>query len=205
MPAVPSSPTTPFQRVLSQSRTITLWGGLARACILRARMVPSGRRVRGYKGCARAGLVEGHRKIRPEVRKSSVRIRHRPGAPPRAAITRSSIVRTGRVTLGRPWPPRCRTEAEDQRSGRAGQCGLDRANQGQWRFTPGAVDVLSTRGSGRENVASLPSALRDVGPRAIPRQETAWIEQLLEDLVVGGKVDRARRAQVPPSRRPRRP
>ena len=41
MPETPSSPTTPFHRVLSQSRTMTLCGGLSRVWTLRATIVPS--------------------------------------------------------------------------------------------------------------------------------------------------------------------
>ena len=41
IPLTPSSPTTPFHRVLSQSKTITLRGGLRRAWTFRAKIVPS--------------------------------------------------------------------------------------------------------------------------------------------------------------------
>ena len=40
MPSTPSSPTTPFQSVLSQSRTTTLWGGASIAWMRRASSVP---------------------------------------------------------------------------------------------------------------------------------------------------------------------
>ena len=194
IPATPSSPTTPFHRVLSQSRTTTLCGGLMRDVDFPGQDRPERGEEQG-----RVGDV-------PELVPSAGR------GSPRPDTDRSR--RAGAGTARGLDPARRRSAPRPGRTGhRMSRSPRTAGESGQRPTINGAVERAAAASRRVDQVGRVPrqdSSRSSVpcrpgpGPHpvfepdqhhvdalAIPRQQAARVEQLLEDLVVRRELDRS--------------